>query len=100
MARVAELISTLQGVEKSERLQRDDIKRAIFENGGDRIEYLKKEIGDRETAKNERFKRASQYERLAREVNLSGVSDVETFIANREAIVVEQETLERQRAGL
>src|SRR5882672_12543851 len=72
MSRIAELISTLQGVEKNERLQRDDIKRAIFENGGDRIEYLKKEIGDKETAKSERSARATQYERLAREVKLPG----------------------------
>jgi len=99
MARVAELIATLQGVEKSERLQRDDIKRAIFENGGDRIEYLKKEMGDKQTAKDERFARANQYERLAREVNLPGVSEVDTFIANRHTIVVEQETLDSQRAG-
>jgi uncharacterized protein YPO0396 len=99
MARVAELISTLQGVEKNERLQRDDIKRAIFENGGDRIEYLKKEIGDKETAKSERSARATQYERLAREVKLPGATDVETFIANRHAIVVEQETVDSERAG-
>lgn len=100
LSRLAERIAALKEVERGERQQRDDIKRAIAENGGDRIENLKKEIDAKQRLKDERFLRAEQYARLAREANIQSATDADGFLANRRAIVAEHGAIDGQRADL
>jgi uncharacterized protein YPO0396 len=100
LGRLAERIATLKEAERGERQQRDDIKRAIVENGGDRIENLKKEIDAKQRLKDERFARAEQYARLAREANIQGAPDADGFLANRRAIVAEHDAIDGQRVDL
>ena len=97
---MAERIASLKEAEREERQQRDDIKRAIAENGGDRIENLKKEIEAKQRLKDERFARAEQYARLAREADIRDAIDADAFVANRRAIVAEHEAIDEQRAEL
>ena len=99
-SRLADRIEALKETERSERRQRDDIKRAIAENGGDRIESLKKEIDTNQRLKDERYARAEHYARLAREADIQGATDADAFLANRRALTVEQEGLGNQRAEL
>jgi uncharacterized protein YPO0396 len=98
--RLVERITSLKATELSERQQRDDIKRAVAENGGDRIESLKKEIDTKQRLKEERFTRANQYARLASEANVQSATDADAFLANRRAIVAESDTIEEQKAEL
>lgn len=98
--RLVERITSLKATEFSERQQRDDIKRAIAENGGDRIESLKKEIDTKQRLKEERFARAEQYARLASEANVQTATDADAFLANRRAIVAESNTTEERKAEL
>lgn len=100
LGRLAERIASLKDAERSERQQRDDIKRAIVDNGGDRIENLKKEIDSKQRLKDERFARAEQYARLAREADIQGATDADAFLANRSAIVAEHNAIDEQRAEL
>jgi len=97
-ARVAERIATLDQREATQRNQRDDIKRAIAENGGDRIENLKNEIAGKESLKTERMGRAEKYAGLARAAGLSSVLDADAFMTNRNAIASETEAIQGQKA--
>ena len=89
LARLGQRIAALNDKESGQRNQRDEIKRAIAENGGDRIENLKKEIAGRENLKTERMSRADQYAGLACAAGLSSLLDADAFVANRTAIASE-----------
>lgn len=62
--------------------KRDTLKKAIAENGGDRLEQLKKEIDDVLERKKQRKVRADRYTELADAVGLSQTDSVEAFLAN------------------
>jgi uncharacterized protein YPO0396 len=93
-------IESLTTKEKDQRSQRDDIKRAIAENGGDRIEALTKDILDKQALKSERRARAQQYGRIAREAGLSEASDADTFLQTRHALVTESDAARARSAEL
>jgi uncharacterized protein YPO0396 len=100
LERLAIQIESLKTEERDRRSQRDDIKRAIAENGGDRIETLTKDISDKQTLKNERRARAQQYGRIAHEAKLPEASDADTFLKNRHALVTESDAARVRSADL
>src|SRR6266849_5411311 len=100
LARLAGRIGSLQGNESEQRSQRDDIKRAIAENGGDRIESLKREIAGKQTTKDERMARAEQYGQFARAAELPEATDTDSFLANRQALVSSSEAARTRQAEL
>src|SRR5260370_36605880 len=67
LARLVTRIDSLKDKEREQRSQRDDIKRAIAENGGDRIENLTREIAVKNSLKNDRKDTAEQYSLKARQ---------------------------------
>jgi uncharacterized protein YPO0396 len=96
--RLGQRIAALDDKESGQRNQRDEIKRAIAENGGDRIENLKREITGKERLKTERMGRAEQYAGLARAVGLPDLLDADVFAANRAAIASESEAIQTRKA--
>ena len=78
--------------QRAQRLGRDDLKRAIAENGGDRIERIKSEVAAKTREKNDRLRRAQSYDALARTVELSPAADEEAFSANSHAIIAKKES--------
>src|SRR5579884_1799139 len=96
--RLSERVVALDDKEASQRTQRDEIKRAIAENGGDRIENLKREIAGREGLKRDRMGRAEQYAGLARAAGLPDVLDADAFAANRAMIASESEAIAARKA--
>jgi uncharacterized protein YPO0396 len=92
-----ERIASLEETESSQRDQRDQIKQSIAENGGDRIENLKKEITGKEVLKKERMVRADQYIALARTAGMPDTLDAATFVANCAAIASASEGIETRR---
>jgi len=78
IARLASRIAAFDEDERRQRAQRDEIKRAIAENGGDRLESLRKEIADRQEIKNERMGRAEAYDGFARDAGLPAAGDTVT----------------------
>ena len=65
---------------------RDSIRQAIAQHGGDRIERIKRDIADKRTQKEERARRATQYDARAKALELPGATGADTFAANQRAI--------------
>lgn len=84
--KLEQLESDLFAIEKQKnvfRRIRDELKRAIAENGGDHLEQLGKERDELLERKKTRKKRAEHYLQLAGEVGLSLVQTREVFQANQ-----------------
>jgi uncharacterized protein YPO0396 len=81
-----------------EQTRRDDIKRAIAANGGDRIESLGRDIAARSAVKAERQRRADAYGQLAGALGLARLDDGDAFCANAQALSALTEAAEARRA--
>ena len=81
-------------------LERDEIKRSIAENGGDRLERLKTEIAARHALKEERRKKADRYAALAEAASLPAAGDLDGFLANRTEAVTESRASEAREAEI
>ena len=68
---------------RASTVERDRIRRAINDNGGDRIESLKEEIQRLQDQQAERRKRADAYVALAKQLDLPDALDQARFLANR-----------------
>jgi uncharacterized protein YPO0396 len=97
-ARLEERLASLSEKRGRCQAERDDIKRAIAANGGDRIENIKAELKRLQTEVAERQKRAERYDDLARAVGLPAATDAETFASNRTASAAAHEKVESDRA--
>ena len=65
---------------------RDSIRQAIAGHGGDRIESIKREIADKQAQKDERARRANQYDARAKSLELPSATTAEVFLSNQKAI--------------
>ncbi len=68
---------------KSLQKERDDLKLAIAENGGDRLESLKNEKKALEEEKEKKFSKFEKYRKLCRSLELPQIKDADGFIDNR-----------------
>lgn len=88
-AETTKLAHRVQGIEETRARQvtdRDSIRQAISENGGDRIERIKREISDKQKQKEERARRAGQYNESAKSLGLPPATDADAFVNNKLAI--------------
>lgn len=97
-ARLEERIRALEQTRDHECSRRDDIKRAIAENGGDRIETLKKQIESKDGLKRGRMARAQQYNALAARAGLPGADTPDAFLANEQSLPAEVATCHAREA--
>jgi uncharacterized protein YPO0396 len=81
--RSASRIGRLSEECRASTVERDRIRRAINDNGGDRIESLKEEIQRLQGQQAERRKRADAYVVLAKQLELPDALDPARFLANR-----------------
>jgi uncharacterized protein YPO0396 len=100
LVQLSERITQLSDDEKLQRAQRDDVKQAIAENGGDRIESLKREIEGCQTSQNERMGRANQYASFAKGAGFSDAVDLDSFASNRLKVASEIDTIASSKAEL
>ncbi len=98
LRRLAVRIETLDGARREQQAGRDQIRRAIADNGGDRIERIKEDIAAREADRAARAKKADKYDELVRAVGLPGAANVDIFLANRGAIDAEREAADTREA--
>jgi len=63
--------------------QRDSLKQAIAQNGGDRLERISADIRSKSDTKQRRQERAGRYRALAQALELPAAEDSEIFLANR-----------------
>ncbi|MDQ3001362.1 MAG: ATP-dependent exonuclease SbcCD, C subunit-like protein [Fibrobacterota bacterium] len=80
--------------------ERDEIKQSIAENGGDRLERLKAEIAAQQALKEERRRKSDRYAALAEAASLPAVGDLDGFLANRSAAVMESRACEAREADI
>lgn len=91
------LASLAEGRSRSQ-VERDDLKRAISANGGDRIASIEAEVGRLRIEVGERQRRAERYADLARIAGLPAAGDAETFAASKHAVAAAREKAESDRA--
>ena len=70
----------------SKLAERDDIKQAISENGGDRLESLKKDVRNLEDEKHRRLAHFEKYETLCLSVDLPSIKNADSFIDNQKRV--------------
>jgi len=99
-ARLGGQIASLTEKRSGQQAQRDAIKQAIAENGGDRIERIKAEIAQKHNDKDARSRRAVQYDELAHAVGLPGAADVDLFLDNRRVMETERHTAEARQTEI
>lgn len=79
-------LARLQEERRGQVQRRDEMTHAIAANGGNRIEQIKADIARLQSVKDERFRRAGQYDALAAAVGLPGAAEASLFAANCRAI--------------
>ena len=99
LARVEERLAALREARDRLQSERDELKRAIAENGGDRIERIKAEVQRLNADAADRRRRAARYEEHARGAGLPPAADLDTFELNRAAITSSREQAESERAS-
>jgi len=85
---------------QAHRNNRDEIKQAIIENGGDRLERLKKDIQQLELQHKERYQKAQNYNALAKLLELPNVTHENIFHNNIRQIEQELNTNEKNDSGI
>ncbi|HOT28931.1 MAG TPA: ATP-binding protein [Candidatus Ozemobacteraceae bacterium] len=83
LARCEARVKQLEQRRDDQRLRVDDLKRAVAENGGDRLERLAAEIRRLEADLEMTKKRAARYRELAEHVGERAAEDVDAFTAQR-----------------
>ena len=79
---------------------RDALKSAIAANGGDRLERLKADIGERSTELQKRRTRADRYAELADRLELPRAASLEQFLSNRPSVQQRLETTGERESEL
>jgi uncharacterized protein YPO0396 len=80
--------------------ERDKLKQAIYENGGDRLEQLKSEWGRAKEEKQRRFIRFQEYGALSQTLDLAEIRNSDDFVDNRTRLdEMLQEQEEQSRDG-
>ena len=95
---LSQQIAQLAQMRREQLGSRDQLKQAIAENGGDRIERLKAEIQEKTDRKTRRKERAGRYQQLAQQADLPEMLTIDTFVENRNRIDVLLGDLARQEA--
>jgi len=86
LEKLAQRIDRLDAKRREQQVARDELKQAIAENGGDRLERIKVEIDRLEARKQACTREADRYRELARAVELPAAEDAERFAENRDAL--------------
>ncbi len=95
-ARIEKLVAR-----KSQQLaQRDNLKQAIAENGGDRLERIKSEVTQHEKRKQDCIKKSDEYCRYAEKLGFTRADSLEIFLKNNRSAHAQLETFEQAEITL
>jgi uncharacterized protein YPO0396 len=84
--RILARIEQLSQRHAQQKADRDNMKRAIAENGGDRLESLKQEIKALTEQKHKRLGKAEAYRQLAEQLGLEMFTSVDGFLDKRKQV--------------
>jgi uncharacterized protein YPO0396 len=93
-------VKRLDGRREDQRIQVDELKRAVAENGGDRLERLTAEIRRKESLRDARQGKAQRYGHLTTSVDEAAATDEAAFLAQRNRLKVLRDELRGRDADL
>ncbi|MDG5816805.1 ATP-binding protein [Chitinispirillales bacterium ANBcel5] len=93
-------IEQTKGTITQKQGERDELKQAIADNGGDRLERLKGEINGLGSDKEKRLQAFNQYNTLAEQLSFENALSLEAFLTNRQYISKAMDSNEEQEAHL
>jgi len=76
-------IGRLEEQRKTQQIEERELRRAIADNGGDRIERLASEIAEKEQEKSRRLSKFQRYDELRKSLGLISMDSGEDFLAQR-----------------
>ena len=83
LQRQSSSIERLGVQQREQQAQERELRRAVADNGGDRIERLALDIVNKEAEKQRRIDKAERYDALRSALGLLAVNDAEDFLAHR-----------------
>ncbi|TVP81697.1 ATP-binding protein [Thioalkalivibrio sp.] len=93
-------VRRLEEQRNAQRIQVDELKRAVADNGGDRLERLAEEIRQKERLRDGRLAKARRYAELTGVIGEPAADDEVAFVAQRARFASLRETLRNQDADL
>ncbi|MCG5051541.1 MAG: ATP-dependent exonuclease SbcCD, C subunit-like protein [Myxococcales bacterium] len=81
--RLEAVSQTVQDSLRARRAERDELKTAIAQNGGDRLERIRLEIERKQGERDERRARSQRYDQVAARLGLPSGSDESLFASNQ-----------------
>jgi uncharacterized protein YPO0396 len=84
LKRHASHIARLEAQRAAQAMEERELRRAIADSGGDRLERLALDIGRKEDERQRRADKSRRYDELRRELGLLAMHDAEDFLAQRE----------------
>src|SRR5437867_3478137 len=100
LARHASQIDRLQAQREKQRGEERELRRAIADNGGDRIERLAQQIEQAEQDKQRRADKHRRYDELRRALGLLPMHTAEDFVAQRQVCAQLREAAAGREAAL
>ncbi|MBW8831177.1 MAG: ATP-dependent exonuclease SbcCD, C subunit-like protein [Burkholderiales bacterium] len=76
-------IGRLENQRKTQQIEERELRRAIADNGGDRIERLASEIAEKEQERSRRLAKFQRYDELRKALGLISMDSGEDFLAQR-----------------
>lgn len=83
--RLSARIGAIEESKRNQQSQERELRRAISESGGDRIQTLADRIQDCEDERTRRQAKAARYAELARDLDLPAATEQDVFVANQAA---------------
>jgi uncharacterized protein YPO0396 len=100
LARLAERIVTQEDKRSQLGVERDELNRAIAENGGDRLARIEAELRTLRDEQGLRATRLARYREAALPLGMTAPQDPETFAHNRRSCEVQREASQARRADI
>lgn len=92
--------SSIEADLAGKQAERDELKQSIAENGGDRLEALRRELSDTETRSEERKEQDDEYAELCGRLGFPPAGDTEEFIDNLRRATEARDKYETERNSL
>lgn len=94
------LIKRLEEAREIQRRDVDELKQAVADNGGDRLERLAHDIRQQEQERNKRQEKARHYDALTKTLGEPSASDESAFLAQRNRLALLRDTSRQRDAEL
>ena len=100
LARQHSAIERLNQQQREQQVQERELRRAIADSGGDRIERLALDIAAKEAEKQRRLAKSTRYDALRQSLGLLAMHGAEDFLAQRQLCAPLREAAAEREAAL